>query len=105
VLGAAAVGVVLLVGRLLLRPLFQEIARSRLRELFTLAVAVVVLSSAWGPTRRAFAGTRGFLAGMMLAETEIPASDRNRSSVRSRHPAGACSFITVGMLLDVRGCW
>src|SRR5690349_15457776 len=46
-LGAMAVGIVLAMGRLLLRPLFQEIARSRLRELFTLAVLFVVLLSAW----------------------------------------------------------
>ena len=46
-LGALAVGIVLLMGRTLLRPLFQEIARSRLRELFTLAVLFVVLASAW----------------------------------------------------------
>src|SRR5439155_239011 len=47
-LGAAlAIVAVLAAGRWLLRPLFHEIAHSRLRELFTLAVLLVVLSSAW----------------------------------------------------------
>ncbi|MFI5270286.1 MAG: cation:proton antiporter, partial [Chloroflexota bacterium] len=41
--GVLAVVVVLAAGRWLLRPLFHEIAHSRLRELFTLAVLLVVL--------------------------------------------------------------
>src|SRR5215470_4709760 len=44
--GAVAVAVVLAVGRWLLRPLFHEISRGRMRELFTLAVLFVVLASA-----------------------------------------------------------
>src|SRR5439155_1174247 len=48
-LGAAlAIVAVLAAGRWLLRPLFHEIAHSRLRELFTLAVLPVVVSSAGG---------------------------------------------------------
>src|SRR6202035_3082886 len=48
VVGAAlSVVVVLAAGRWLLRPLFHEIAHSRLRELFTLTVLLVVLASAW----------------------------------------------------------
>src|SRR5580692_306124 len=41
----AAVVAVLAAGRWLLRPLFHEIAHSRVRELFTLAVLLVVLAS------------------------------------------------------------
>src|SRR5262249_10569662 len=45
--GIISIGAVLATGRWLLRPLFHEIAHSRLRELFTLAVLLVVLASAW----------------------------------------------------------
>src|SRR5580700_1204800 len=45
--GVLAIVAVLAEGRWLLRPLFHEIAHSRLRELFTLAVLLVVLGSAW----------------------------------------------------------
>jgi len=46
-LGTLAVAVVLLLGRYALRPLLHEIAHSRLRELFTLAVLLVALGAAW----------------------------------------------------------
>ena len=45
--GVLALAVVLLAGRYALRPLLYEIAHSRLRELFTLAVLLVALGSAW----------------------------------------------------------
>ncbi len=101
-LGALAVGVVLLMGRLLLRPLFQEIAKSRLRELFTLAVLFVVLASAWVSHSAGLSlALGGFLAGMMLAETEY----RHQIEVVIRPFRDillGLFFITVGMLLDVR---
>src|SRR5689334_10578052 len=102
VLGAAAVGVVLAVGRLLLRPLFQEIARSRLRELFTLAVLFVVLASAWvSHTAGLSLALGGFLAGMMLAETEY--RHQIETVIRPfRDILLGLFFITVGMLLDIR---
>src|SRR5579863_7266610 len=45
--GMLAIVAVLAAGRWLLRPLFHEIAHSRLRELFTLTVLLVALASAW----------------------------------------------------------
>ncbi|NUQ11249.1 MAG: cation:proton antiporter, partial [Gemmatimonadaceae bacterium] len=45
--GILAVFVVLAAGRWLMRPLFQEIAHSRVREVFTLAVMFVALGAAW----------------------------------------------------------
>src|SRR5207237_1176097 len=77
-LGAAlAIVAVLAAGRWLLRPLFHEIAHSRLRELFTLAVLLVVLSSAWV----------SHIAGLSFAHR---ARDWDRRRVRGRalhHPA------------------
>jgi monovalent cation:H+ antiporter-2, CPA2 family len=101
-LGALAVGIVLMMGRLLLRPLFQEISRSRLRELFTLAVLFVVLSSAWISHSAGLSlALGGFLAGMMLAETEY--RHQIETVIRPfRDILLGLFFITVGMLLDVR---
>ena len=97
-----AVVVVLAAGRWLLRPLFQEIAHSRLRELFTLAVLFVVLASAWvSHTAGLSLALGGFLAGMMLAETEY--RHQIETVIRPfRDILLGLFFITVGMLLDVR---
>ncbi|HEV7715735.1 MAG TPA: cation:proton antiporter, partial [Steroidobacteraceae bacterium] len=100
--GIVAVVVVLATGRWLLRPLFQEITRSRLRELFTLAVLFVVLSSAWVSHAAGLSlALGGFLAGMMLAETEY--RHQIETVIRPfRDILLGLFFITVGMLLDVR---
>ncbi|HUK02574.1 MAG TPA: cation:proton antiporter [Steroidobacteraceae bacterium] len=100
--GALAVIVVLAAGRWLLRPLFHEIAHSRLRELFTLAVLFVVLASAWTSYIAGLSLALGaFLAGMMLAETEY--RHQIDTVIRPfRDILLGLFFISVGMLLDVR---
>jgi CPA2 family monovalent cation:H+ antiporter-2 len=92
---------VLAVGRWALRPLFHEIARHRSTETFTLTVLFVVLSSAWATHALGLSmALGGFLAGMLLAETEF------------RHQTEAVIkpfqdillglfFVSVGMLLDL----
>ena len=63
---------VLVVGRWLLRPLFHEIARHRSTETFTLTVLFVVLAARGRRTRSGLSmALGGFLAGMLLAETEF----------------------------------
>jgi monovalent cation:H+ antiporter-2, CPA2 family len=100
--GAAAVAAVLAAGRWLLRPLFHEIAHSRLRELFTLAVLLVVLASAWTSYLAGLSlGMGAFLAGMMLAETEY--RHQIESVIRPfRDILLGLFFISVGMLLDLK---
>src|SRR5258706_393846 len=100
--GLLALVVVLAIGRWLLRPLFYEIAHSRLRELFTLTVLLVVLSCAWITQRVGLSMALGaFLAGMMLAETEY--RHQVESAVRPfRELLLGLFFISVGMLLDLR---
>jgi CPA2 family monovalent cation:H+ antiporter-2 len=106
-LGAALAGVlgivaVLAAGRWLLRPLFHEIAHSRLRELFTLAVLLVVLGSAWVSHIAGLSFALGaFLSGMMLAETEY--RHQIEAVIRPfRDILLGLFFISVGMLLDAR---
>jgi len=100
--GGLALVAVLAAGRWLLRPLFHEIAHSRLRELFTLAVLFVALSAAWITHLVGLSYALGaFLAGMMLAETEY--RHQIEAAIRPfRDILLGLFFISVGMLLDLR---
>ncbi|HEX4387929.1 MAG TPA: cation:proton antiporter [Steroidobacteraceae bacterium] len=99
--GMLAVAAVLAAGRWLLRPLFHVIAHSRLRELFTLTVLLVVLGSAWVSHTAGLSFALGaFLAGMMLAETEY--RHQIEAVIRPfRDILLGLFFISVGMLLDL----
>jgi CPA2 family monovalent cation:H+ antiporter-2 len=92
---------VLAAGRWLLRPLFLGIASVRSAELFSLAVLLAVLASAWATHAVGLSLALGaFLAGMMLAETEF--RHQVEATIRSyREVLLGLFFITVGMLLDV----
>ena len=92
---------VLAAGRWLLRPLFLMIASVRSAELFSLAVLLAVLASAWATHAVGLSLALGaFLAGMMLAETEF--RHQIEATIRSyREVLLGLFFITVGMLLDV----
>jgi K+:H+ antiporter len=98
---AAALFVVLAAGRWLLRPLFLMIASVRSQDLFSLAVLLAVLASAWATEAAGLSLALGaFLAGMMLAETEF--RHQIEAAIRSyREVLIGLFFITVGMLLDV----
>src|ERR1700747_741817 len=99
--GVLAVVGVLTPGRWLLRPLFHEIAHSRLRELFTLTVLLVVLASSWVSHLAGLSFALGaFLAGMMLAETEY--RYQIDTAIRPfRDLLLGLFFISVGMLLNL----
>jgi CPA2 family monovalent cation:H+ antiporter-2 len=92
--------VVLAAGRWLLRPLFLLIAAVRSAELFSLAVLLAVLASAWATQAGGLSlALGGFLAGMMLAETEF--RHQIEATIRSyKEVLLGLFFITVGMLMD-----
>ncbi|HET7198683.1 MAG TPA: cation:proton antiporter, partial [Burkholderiales bacterium] len=100
--GLLAIVAVLAAGRWLLRPLFHEIAHSRLRELFTLTVLLVALASAWISHVAGLSFALGaFLSGMMLAETEY--RHQIEAVIRPfRDILLGLFFVSVGMLLDTR---
>jgi monovalent cation:H+ antiporter-2, CPA2 family len=100
-IAALALLLVLAAGRWLLRPLFLVIAGVRSAELFSLAVLLAVLASAWATHAVGLSLALGaFLAGMMLAETEF--RHQIEATIRSyREVLLGLFFITVGMLLDV----
>ncbi len=106
IVGAIGIAVLALLlvlgaGRWLLRPLFLMIASVRSAELFSLAVLLAVLASAWATHAVGLSLALGaFLAGMMLAETEF--RHQVEATIRSyREVLLGLFFITVGMLLDV----
>jgi CPA2 family monovalent cation:H+ antiporter-2 len=101
-LGLFALVAVLAIGRWVLRPLLYVIAHSRLREVFTLAALLVVLTSAWITQRLGLSMALGaFLAGMMFAETEY--RHQIEAVIRPfRELLLGLFFISVGMLLDLR---
>jgi len=77
------------------------IAHSRLREVFTLAALLVVLTSAWITERLGLSMALGaFLAGMMFAETEY--RHQIEAVIRPfRELLLGLFFISVGMLLNL----
>src|ERR1700683_3800491 len=103
VIGIAGLALLLVLaaGRWLLRPLFLAIASVRSAELFSLAVLLAVLASAWATHAAGLSLALGaFLAGMMLAETEF--RHQVEATIRSyREVLLGLFFITVGMLFDV----
>ncbi len=99
---ALALLLVLAAGRWLLRPVFLGLAAMRSAELFSLAVLLAVLASAWATHAVGLSLALGaFLAGMMLAETEF--RHQIEATIRPyREVLLGLFFITVGMLLDGR---
>ncbi|MBL8548746.1 MAG: cation:proton antiporter [Hyphomonadaceae bacterium] len=98
---AIAVGLVIAAGRLVLRPLFRTVARSRSPELFMAACLLVLLGAA---TLTASAGLSmamgALLAGLLLAETEY----RRQIEVMLEPFKGlllGVFLISTGMTIDV----
>ena len=94
--------VVLVLGRLLARPLFREIARHRSTETFTLTVMFVALGGAWATHHLGLSmALGGFLAGMLLAETEF--KHQTEAVIKPfQDILLGLFFVSVGMLLDLR---
>jgi len=97
----AAVGAILLVGRLLLRPLFRAVALAHNAELFTATVLLVVLATGLVTQLAGLSMALGaFLAGLVLSETEY----RHQIEADIRPFRGlllGLFFMTVGLLLDL----
>lgn len=91
---------VLVAGRWLLRPLFHLVSARRSLELFTLAVLLVALLAAWTTSSFGLSlAFGGFLAGMVLGETEF--RHQVESSIRPfRDVLLGLFFIGIGMRFD-----
>ncbi len=100
--GLLAFGVVFIVGRWVLRPLFHAVAGSRSAELFTLTVLLVSLAAGWTTAELGLSMAFGaFLAGMVLGETEF--RHQVEAAIRPfRDVLLGLFFVGIGMLLDLR---
>eukprot|EP01041_Mallomonas_annulata_P037699 gene37699-61049_t len=66
-----AVALTIVIGRIILRPLFRQAARTRSPEIFMAACLLVVIATALGSAAAGLSMALGaFLAGLLLAETE-----------------------------------
>lgn len=103
--GLLAVVVLLVVGRLVLRPLFNEVARAQSNELFTLTVLLVAIGAAALTSSLGLSMALGaFVAGMMLAETEF--RHQIESDIRPfQDVLLGLFFVTIGMLIDLKLVW
>jgi CPA2 family monovalent cation:H+ antiporter-2 len=97
----AALGVILVVGRYLLTPLFRAIAEMHREELFFAISLLAVLGTATATQAVGLSLTLGaFLAGLMLADTEF----RHQIEVDIRPFQGlllGLFFMTIGMTIDL----
>jgi monovalent cation:H+ antiporter-2, CPA2 family len=97
---AFAMVILIMAGRWFLRPLFNLVTERRSAEVFTLAVLLVALLAAWITNSLGLSlAFGGFLAGMMLGETEF--RHQVESSIRPfRDVLLGLFFIGIGMRFD-----
>ncbi|WAK00371.1 cation:proton antiporter [Methylobacter sp. YRD-M1] len=95
-----AFALVFIAGRWLLRPLFHFVSAHPSLEMFTLAVLLVALLAAWTTNSLGLSlAFGGFLAGMMLGETEF--RHQVESSIRPfRDVLLGLFFIGIGMRFE-----
>lgn len=96
-----ALAVIVLLGRVLVRPLFRAVARGRDPELFTGIVLLLVLGIGWTTEQAGLSMALGaFLAGLLVAETEYrPQVEGDIQPFRG--VLLALFFMAVGMGLDL----
>ncbi len=96
-----ALGLLIVVGRLLLRPLFRFVAAAQSTELFMAACLLVIVGSAVASAMAGFSmGLGAFIAGLLLAETEF----RREIEVTIEPFKGlllGLFFVSIGASLDL----
>ncbi|MDR6304602.1 CPA2 family monovalent cation:H+ antiporter-2 [Nitrobacter vulgaris] len=97
-----AVALLTLIGRLLLRPLFQIVASAHSTELFVAATLFVIVGAGLAAHQAGLSMTLGaFVAGLMLAETEYGKAVEATVEPFKGLLLGIF-FFTVGMAIDFR---
>ena len=97
---AVALGVIVVAGRLALRPLFQLVARTKSPELFMAACLLVIIATALTAAASGLSMTLGaFVAGLLLAETEYRRAIEATIDPFKGLLLGVF-FVSVGMNLD-----
>lgn len=97
----AAIAGIVIIGRLVLRPLYRLVAATGSAELFVATTLLVVLGTSWAVSLGGFSMALGaFMAGLLLAETEY----RHQVEADIRPFRGilvGLFFIVVGMSIDL----
>lgn len=97
------IGLIVLVGRIIIRPLFHSVGAAKSRELFMAIVLLAIIGTAVLTERAGLSLALGaFLAGLLLAETEY----RHQIEVDVEPFKGlllGLFFLSVGMSLDLGG--
>jgi CPA2 family monovalent cation:H+ antiporter-2 len=104
ILSAKGIGIILVVivgARWIVPELLYQIARTRSRELFLLAIAVICLAVAWLTYSAGLSLALGaFLAGLIISESEY-SSQALGNILPFRDVFTSFFFISIGMLLDL----
>ena len=97
----AAVGIIVVVGRFLLTPLFRMVAEAKSSELFVATALLVAIGTSWVTEYVGLSLAFGaFLGGLLLAETEF----RHQVAADIEPFRGillGLFFMTVGMAIDI----
>lgn len=102
---AAAIVVIVVFGRVLLRPLFRLVATARSTEVFVAAVLFVIVGAGIIAEQANLSMALGaFIAGLLLAETEYRKAIEATVAPFKGILLGIF-FFTVGMNIDVRELW
>ncbi|MGH8041052.1 MAG: monovalent cation:proton antiporter-2 (CPA2) family protein [Rudaea sp.] len=98
---AAVIGVVVIGGRWLLRPVLRAVARTQIAEVFTATALLVVLGTAWLMQLVGMQMSLGaFLAGMLLADSEYRHEIESQIEPFKGLLLGLF-FLSVGVSLDL----
>jgi len=99
--GGAAIIIVLLLGRYVLRPLYKMIANTRSTELFVSTTLLTILGMAWITSAAGLSMELGaLLAGLLLAETEY--KHQIEADIKPfRGILLGLFFMTIGMSIDI----
>lgn len=98
---AIAIGLILAIGRIVIRPLFAIVGEANSRELFLAAALLVIIATAVGTHAAGLSPALGaFLAGLLFAESEY----RHQIEVDLEPFKGlllGLFFVSVGMSIDM----
>ncbi len=99
--GVGLVGFAFVAAKWLVPAVLYQIARTRSRELFSLAVLVICFAVAFLTHSLGLSLALGaFLAGLIISETEFT-SETLGNIIPFRHVFTSLFFVSIGMLLDV----
>lgn len=100
-----AVTLIMVVGRMLVKPLFRIVVSTKNTEAFTAVVFFTFLATAWATNMAGLSISLGaFLAGMLIAETDFGHEVEAEIASFSGMLLGIF-FLSVGMMIDIHYAW